>query len=537
MSTKDLQALSKTELIQIIENLSAKYCIDGETLPTQAINYKTLLEATTDVIFYLDKAGNMQYINSAWKTYYPSMDRNILGRHYAKSIPAIEKERATYVFEDVIANGTVFQNELMKTFDEKGEAIYFNSSFSPVRDDENKIIGLIGIMKNVTTQHLMGKRLRANAKVLEEKIREQVKQAEELKTLKDLNEEIINNAPIGIIMMDLSGVVLMENPTQKQIMGRSPDETIVGVNLLDYEGFVQSEFGRLFKRCLAEKKTTRGANILYNSISGQRDLIINLTLDPIVNKRGSVEKVLIMVEDNTEQARNAKRAQKAEQLSALGFLASGVAQELRGHINKMVMDLNFVENNIEKGNPAAEYVESMHDELVRIKNIAEQLVSLASADDESRERCEINKIIQNHPVDVILNRLTKDGYSVKLELSDKNPAIMATQNQIQQLLLQFIENAEEAMPEKGTLRIVTDVVEMESGSYASIEVEDSGIGISEENIKRIFQPFFTTKGKKATGLGLMITAAIVENLGGHVGIRSAPGEGTSIRVIIPVANN
>ena len=165
----------------------------------------------------------------------------------------------------------------------------------------------------------------------------------------------------------------------------------------------------------------------------------------------------------------------------------------------------------------------------------EQLVSLSTADDESAELCDLNAVLSSHPVEVVLKRLRADGYEIILETSQDKPLVRATQNQIQQILLQFIENAEEAMPDKGTIRISIETRKTNAGSFALLTIEDTGIGIPQENFQKIFQPFFTTKGKQATGLGLMITSAIVQNLGGTIGVKSEPGEGTTFRVALPLA--
>jgi len=172
----------------------------------------------------------------------------------------------------------------------------------------------------------------------------------------------------------------------------------------------------------------------------------------------------------------------------------------------------------------------------RIKNITEQLVSLSAADDTDKETCNLDKILSSRPVDAMVKRLMSDGFEVIVEPSGENPEVRANQNQLQQILQQFIENAEEAMPEKGTISISVKTKQGPNGKYAVMTISDTGIGIPEENLQKIFQPFFTTKGKEATGLGLMITTAIVQNLGGTIGLKSAPGEGTTFRVVLPLVD-
>lgn len=535
MDDTTLNALSKDELIALIKDLHSKYLIGGIEGKIVPIDYRSLLEATSDIIFVIDRDGDLVYINSAWKAYFPSWAGRKLGGHYLKNIPPIEKERAEFVFNEIIHKGTSFENEIMKTYDEDGNKIYMAASLSPIRADDGTVVGLVGIMKNITEKHLAEKKAKEYSRILEIKVKEQIAQAQELKGLRDFNEDIINHAPVGIFVMDPSGVVMSENPALKKIMGHEASDTLVGFNLLGDLRFTKSELGKLYEKTIADRRTNRAFNIPYRALFSDRDLIINATVIPIFNPGGTLEKAIFMVEDHTEQAVITNRVYQAEKLSALGILASGIASELRASVNKMVMDLNFVDNNLEEGSPASEYVDSLQNELSRIKNMMEQLVSLSTADDESAELCDLNAVLSSHPVEVVLKRLRADGYEIILETSQDKPLVRATQNQIQQILLQFIENAEEAMPDKGTIRISIETRKTNAGSFALLTIEDTGIGIPQENFQKIFQPFFTTKGKQATGLGLMITSAIVQNLGGTIGVKSEPGEGTTFRVALPLA--
>ena len=535
MNAKELENFSKKDLIQMVDDLQKRCVIDSDKILKGRIDYRTLLEATSDIIFVIDREGTLIYVNSASKVFFQSWTEQNLGGHYLNIIPANEKERATLVFGEVLQKGKIFENELFRTYNDKGQKVYLTMSLSPIKAEDGEIFGMIGIMKNITGKHMAENKAKEYSRILENKVKEQLTQSQELKELRDFNEDIINHAPIGIFVMDPSGIILSENPALKQIMGHGASDTLVGFNLLNNSGFPESELGKLYENCRQEKKTGRAFGIPYKTSPGGRELIINTTIVPVFDSTGSIEKMIFMIEDHTQQAAITARIYETEKLSALGILASGVASELKNCINRMVMDLNFVDNNLGERNPAAEYIDSLHLEVGRIKNITEQLVSLSSADEEGKDICDLNKILTSHQVEVMLKRLRSEGFEVIVEPSKETPAVRANQNQLQQLLIQFIENAEEAMPEKGTIRISIETKPAAEGKYVVINISDTGIGIPEENLQKIFQPFFTTKGTQATGLGLMITSAIVQNLGGTIGLKSRPGEGTSFRVALPLA--
>jgi len=533
MNTESLEKLSREELIQIIEKNNLRNEINFDSSNFNLLDFSSIVESAYDIIFVIDRELRIQYMNKAWGDAFPSRDATP-GKNYREYLREIELERGTFVVDSVLNKGQVFRNELLKIF-ENEKPFYFVTNFSPIKAKNGDIIALIGVMRNYTEQYQIQKKLKENTIILEQKVQEQIKQAEELKNLRDLNEDIINNAPVGMIMVDSSGIVINENPMLSKIMARVPN-TLVGVNVIKYQGFVDAGFTAIFNQVLQTKKTIKANEKKYTPMSGVKELVVNINFDPILNRSGAVERVLIMIEDVTEQAETRNKVSRSEKMNALGLLASGVASELKSHINKMVMDLNFVDTNLDEYSPAIEYVDSLKQELERIKNISEQLLSLAIIDERDKEKCELNKVITGHPVDVFINKIKNDGYDVDIILPEVSPEILATNNQVQQLLLQFLENAEDALIDGGKITIKVETVRTDADAYAVITLTDTGVGIPKENINKIFQPFFTTKGKKGTGLGLMIATNIISNIGGSIGVKSSPGEGTSIKVVLPQIN-
>ncbi len=530
---KNLETFSKEELIKIIETSNLQDEINFDSSDFKSLEFSSIVESAYDIIYVIDRDLNTQYMNKAWRDMFPDREQSP-GKNFRTYLREIELERGNFVVDSVLNKGQVFRNELLKIV-ENGKPYYFMTNFSPIKKKNGEIVALIGVMRNYTDQYQIQKKLKENTIILEQKVQEQIKQAEELKNLRDLNEEIINNAPIGMFMVDPSGIVINENPMLSKIMVRDQN-SLIAVNIIKYKGFVDSGFTDMFYQALETKKTIKANEKKYTPISGRKELVVNATFDPIINRSGAVEHVLIMIEDVTEQVETRNKVSRFEKMSALGILASGVASELKSHINKMVMDLNFIDTNVDEYSPAVEYIDSLKKELERIKNISEQLLSLAVIDERDKEKCELNKVIMNHPVDVFINKIRNDGHEVDILLPEVSPEIFATPNQIQQMLLQFLENAEDALIDGGKISLKVETIKTEENVYAAITLTDTGVGIPKENINKIFQPFFTTKGKKGTGLGMMIATNIINNIGGSIGVRSNPGEGTSIKVILPQIN-
>jgi len=536
MIPDNLSALNRKELINIIENLKTKTDFKEDDLLPYQVDFSSLLASISDCVLVIDKNGKLIYYNSALVGMYPFLKDMPLGDDFVNYFPDVEKNRAFHIFDVVFKNGSEVKSEMLKTHDASGNAVYFIITFSPLKDESNEVAGVIGIMKDITDKHQLEKNLKRNAAVLEENAREYQRQAEELRNLKDLNDDIVRHAPEGIFILDSAGIVLSENQALMTILGRKPDESLVGTNLLTNDAFVEGGLVDYYNKCLEEKKIIKLVQKNYLPMKMEREIIINMTMVPMVDQNDNVEKIIVLVEDTTEQTKTIQRMNNMEKLSSIGTLASGVAVELKERINRILMDLNFVRGNLDEHSPAQDYIDSMQKQVNKIKYISNELLSLSSTEENNKVTCDLNKIICSGPVEDLTQRLHEDGIVVNFKTDKDIPFVKASPKQLEQIILQFLENAEEAMSEKGVITILLEQKKGDMGNYAVLTISDTGIGISEENMEKIFQPFFTTKGWQATGLGLMIVSAIVENLGGAIGVKSVPGEGTSFRIVFPGIN-
>lgn len=531
MKREELEKLSREELLEYIDTLRSNDSTEGV-----AVNYRSLVEAASEVIFVLERDGTLVYHNQAFALLCrgdKEGPQSGIGRHYTWCIPDIEKKRADFVFNDVMDNGKTYENELMKTYDTDNQPLYFISSFTPIRTDNGDIHGLLGMMKNITHRYVAEKKLKEKSRMLEEKIRDYQVQAEELKRLETINNEIINNAPIGIFMMDPSGHMLSENQTLREIIGYSENDSRVGFNLIESSRSRDQGLDKLLDECLRRKETIKVPNLRYSPVERDTDLILNVTLDPVVTATGAVKSIIVMVEDHTREFYEQERRERDQKLSIIGILAAGVAEELRSHLNTVTMDLNFVENNIERDNPSGSYITNIKGELTRMRNISEQLLCLVGPGDEQKEPYPVHEIFRGYPLETFLASIKDEGYKVTLSNVDSSVLVRATASQLKQLVFHLLMNAVEGMAEPGAISIDIEPLLTDNGPYVMVTVTDQGMGIPEENRTKIFQPFFTTKGQNSTGLGLMVVAHIVENLGGTIALKSKPTEGSSFTVAIP----
>lgn len=528
-----LGKLSKQELIDYIAELKKSYGINKEESIHPDITYKDLVECASDIIFVINADGSMISHNSSWFSVFPNEENLPMGQHYSKYIRGIDIERAEYIFDLVINKGESLSNEIIRIMDKEENKHYFSSSFTPIKDKDGTITGILGAMRDVTHSHIAEKELESKTAILEEKIRQQILQEQELKGLHEFNHDIIRHAPVGIFMMDPTGIMISENPKLKELMGHGR-ETRIGINLLNYEGFIQSGFADMFKKCITEKKPFVLSNIKYVPISRDRELIITLNMFPIIDHEDQVEKVICMVEDNTEEFMLTQRVNNTQRKAVIGAFSYSIADSLRKDTNQMVMDINFVSNNIPEDSPAREYVFNLKRNVDKIQFLAEQMKGLSITQESEKDAHMLSEILENFPAADIISDMKNHGITVNVNHHPQGELpVWATATQLQNLFKQIMYNAQEAMNDGGTINIDIQKLEKDNNPYSVLQISDTGIGIPEDSLQKIFKPFFTTKGKTSNGLGLMIVCFILDNLNGVLGVKSVPGEGTTVRISLP----
>src|SRR6266498_1541582 len=254
----------------------------------------------------------------------------------------------------------------------------------------------------------------------------------------------------------------------------------------------------------------------------------NVLLAP-VREGGRIPKVLALVRDITEQRRAQTQLQQAEKLAAMGQLVSGVAHEINnpaaiisGFAQTLLLDQLAPEQR--------ETVQMMYDEATRIGRITSNLLAFARAGSKERTLVDLNEIV--HRTFALRSyHLTTLNITVNLELDDANPKAWANSSEMQQMLLNLLINAEQALTGAAGRRVITIRTLTTRGERIQLQVADTGPGIPLDIQEKIFDPFFTTKPEGAgTGLGLSICYGIVHDHGGRISVHSVPGHGATFTV-------
>jgi two-component system NtrC family sensor kinase len=234
------------------------------------------------------------------------------------------------------------------------------------------------------------------------------------------------------------------------------------------------------------------------------------------------------VEEKTQAIKNAQaQLIQSEKLASLGRLSAGVAHEINNPLTGVVTFAHLLLKSLPENSQDRKDVEVILEQANRCSKIIKGLLGFSRASSTEKEEQNINELLKNS-LDIIRRKADFLNIKIVTDFDASLPLVHAGGLQLQQVFMNMIVNAADAMEGKGTLTVATRQVEDGGGKFAEIEFTDTGCGIDPETLSKIFEPFFTTKPVgKGTGLGLAVSYGIIEDHGGKIIVKSEEGQGTS----------
>jgi two-component system NtrC family sensor kinase len=267
-------------------------------------------------------------------------------------------------------------------------------------------------------------------------------------------------------------------------------------------------------------------NSMVDELKQYRDKMENWTK----NLEGEVQKKTAEIVRAQEQLIN------AEKLASLGRMAAGVAHEINSPLTGIVTFANLMLKRLPPENTQdAEDLRVIIDQAERCSKIVRGLLGFSRKTASEKAHVDINTLIEN-TLSMVRNQAKFHNIAFDIRLDKSIPMINADPNQIQQVFLNLLINAADAMEEKGKITISSRMVEYDDERFVELEFTDTGPGIPEDIRSKVFEPFFTTKpAGKGTGLGLAVSYGIIKKHEGQILVKSEPGQGASFFIRLPVA--
>jgi two-component system NtrC family sensor kinase len=359
----------------------------------------------------------------------------------------------------------------------------------------------------------------------------------EIKESHDFLNKIIQSSPNSIMAADMKGNIMIWNRAAEDTLGYKAEETIGRMNIRNvYPEGVATEIMEMMRSPeYGGVGRLRSHPMVYVRRDGnivEGDLSAAIIYDAGGKETASVG-TFVDLKERLDMERKLRQTQEqllqSEKLAAMGRLTSQIAHELNNPLYGIMNTLELMKTEIPPESKRRKILEMALSETMRLTEMLRKMLSFSKPDEEEKQPTDINTII-----DEILLLHEKQLRENSIRISSKfvkNPGkVHASKNQLRQVFLNMISNARDAMPDGGTLTVRTD----SKGDKVRIEISDTGVGIREENIDKIFDSFFTTKDNvKDVGLGLSVCYGFIKDHGGDIRVESEPGSGTTFTIILP----
>jgi len=366
--------------------------------------------------------------------------------------------------------------------------------------------------------------------------REQEQRTEELELLKEFNESIVESINVGLLAVDLDGRVTRLNSALEEMLSSSREDAM-GKRV---EDLFAEDFADTLNQVLGPDRwrLTGLRNIykLHTSTKAGRSLVLNIAIAPLRVDSHERTGALVVMEDVTSRIRLEEQLQQREKLSSIGLLAAGVAHEVNTPLTGVSSYTQMLLGMFPETDPKHALLQKVRRQADRATDIVNNLLNF-SRTGSATEFTDIDI----HPVlDDTLQLLAPQLRSSQIEIvrsyDPKITQVFGNSGKLQQVFTNLLMNARDSIVGGG--RITLSTHSNGDDEAVVVEISDTGVGIDPENVAKIYDPFYTTKGVgRGTGLGLAVTYGIVQEHSGHISVNSAPGRGTTFRIVLPTTNS
>ena len=348
------------------------------------------------------------------------------------------------------------------------------------------------------------------------------------KSLQDTSaiaDQVVKSLPVGLISTDKEKKIAFYN---------SAAERITGLDLLEARGkYLESILPA--NNCGLTQLLDHGEAITEKEMecefSEKKSVPVSVSASEIINEEGQFVGQVLIIRDLREVRQLQEEIRRKETLAAIGGLAAGVAHEIRNPLSSIKGIATYFRNKYDDNRNDKEMAGVMIQEVDRLNRVIGELLDFARPMDLNIQPEDMNKVIR-HSVKLIEKEADAKGIAIELNQVQKPLIMKFDSDRFSQCLLNLYLNALQSMEKGGQLSISADLTEK---NVFRIDIKDTGSGIQPENLRKIFEPYYTTKSR-GTGLGLAIVHKIIEAHGGQIAVRSVPGKGTTVTVQIPVIN-
>jgi PAS domain S-box-containing protein len=365
---------------------------------------------------------------------------------------------------------------------------------------------------------------------------------EELRKANEVLRALVQASPLAVIAMDPEGNIQTWSQAAERMFGWKEEEVVGRPNPI-VSDLARDEDADLRQRSLQGEAFT---NI---EVSRQKrdgsPIDLSLSSAPLFNRHGDINGILVLYTEITDRKRLEAQFRQSQKMEAVGRLAGGVAHDFNNLLTIILGECDLSLESLEPEDPMITAFEEIKKAGERAALLTAQLLMFSRKQLFQPTNFNMNVILND--MSTMFRRLIGEDVELKIRSAEDLGLVTADRGQIEQVVVNLVVNARDAMPEGGTIVIESANVELDAdyatmhsevspGKYVMLAVSDTGTGMSDDVKAHLFEAFFTTKELgKGTGLGLATCDGIVKQFGGHIGVYSEIGTGTTMKVYLPLS--
>ncbi len=390
----------------------------------------------------------------------------------------------------------------------------------PLTDEADQPVGMVGVARDLTR----------------EKEKERVDQ--EMERLQSFNENLIASLNDGIQIIDSSGIITFANKRLEDMVEYARGQ-LIGVHFTE---IVAGDVLPVFQRLVETGGTFIGKSSLETRLvsrSGRRIPVL-VSVSPFVGD-GTTAGTVAAITDLSEVAMLKEELCQSEKMSLVGTLASEVAHEINNPLGGLIMAVQMLIESLEKGEfDRSMFLEELNDinsDARRCRRIVRKLLEFSRRWPEGKIPLNLNEVTEEAML-LVQRQAELDNVTFVKSYAAVLPLVRGNPNDLQQVIINLIKNARDAMPEGGQIDVSTEEIVLNGRLWAGLSIGDTGTGIPGELKSRIFESFFSTKDyDKGTGLGLAVSMRIVKEHGGDISFSNRDEGGAVFRIVLPSDQN
>ena len=345
-------------------------------------------------------------------------------------------------------------------------------------------------------------------------------------------ERVMHALPEGVLLLDAGNLLSLTNARADELLPLVSEAR---------RGDILTQVGGV----PIDELLARGADDLTElTVPGSPARSFTVSAAHTAGKAAAEAETVVVIREVTEERQREARSNQHEKLALIGQLAGGIAHDFNNLLAVILNYSDFVRDEV-TSDPVREDIDQIKEAARRAAELTKQLLAFSRREMISPKVFDLDRLVVN--MNRMMLRALGEQVVVQTVAAPEPLLVKADSSRIEQVLMNLLVNARDAMPRGGTITVESSLVELDAhaaegfalpaGPYGVVSVRDTGTGMTPEVMAHVFEPFFTTKERgKGTGLGLATAYGIVKQVGGHISVESTPGVGTTFRIMLPVTD-